>query len=426
MGEWSPLFDGLDRDRAIDAAVAVADALAAPQADTGTHDTAPTLNGTLGATLFLTALGETTGDTSYTKTAAALLDDAIGRAADVEHPELSLYGTPLGLGWAVAVLRPRLSPGEPDDENDVDTFVGNVLAADGWPWPVDLMHGLAGLGMYCLARLPLESARRNAAHVVRHLASLAEAEGPGVTWRYVPLPGAPFRFTEERPDGHVNVGFAHGVPGIVAFLAAAADADVAGTRDLLEPALRWLRAQRLPPGERSAFPKLVVPGRRPRGTRLAWCYGDPGVAVALLLAGRALGDGDVVEQARDVARRCAGQSPEGVDGDGVDGPTLCHGSAGLGHLFNRLGHALGDERVLDLARHWFGVTLDRDLATLTAIDRAAAKQVLAHGGRLAVEPGPGMLFGAAGTGLALLAATSDQEPWWDGVLFVQRPGRWSG
>jgi lantibiotic modifying enzyme len=413
------LMAGAAGDRAVEAAGAIASALRAAPPPPGSTDAAPTLGGTLGAALFFTALGEATGDRADTDLAVAILDEAVARVAALEQPSIGLYGAPVGLAWADAVLRPRLAPGEEDGETDVDRFVGNALAQDRWPWPNDLLHGLAGLGTYALARLPHDSARATLARVVAHLANLAEEDDAGVAWRFVPVPGGPFRFTEHRPEGNVNVGFAHGVPAIVTFLAAAHRAGVAGAGELLGPAVRWLVAQRLPAGERSAFPAYVVRGRPATGTRLAWCYGDPGVAVALLAAGDALGDSDLVALAGGVARGCGARTD-----DGVEAAMLCHGSAGLGHLFHRLGRALGDERLLDLARHWFGVALDRHLPGLLVVDRVRAKEVVAAGGTLAVEPGYGFLSGAAGAGLALLSAASGEEPWWDGALFVQPPGTW--
>lgn len=54
-----------------------------------------------------------------------------------------------------------------------------------------------------------------------------------------------FAFNEHQPEGHVNLGFAHGVAGILAFLAAAAEAGVPAAREPLEQGVRWFVAQRL-------------------------------------------------------------------------------------------------------------------------------------------------------------------------------------
>lgn len=403
---WTTLLEGPDRERVTETATAVSDALLA--SPPGGGDVAPTLNGTLGAVLFLAEWGSASGQSAYTDAAGALLDEAIDAASDLDRPSTGLYGAPLGVAWVDAMLRPS------HDENDVDLFVRAAVERDAARRPNDLMHGLAGLGAYCLARLPRASARRGLERVVGHLARTATEDADGLTWAFVPSAETPFRFDGARPEGHVNLGFAHGVPGIVAFLAAAERAGVPGARELLDPAVRWLVAQRLPAGAGAAFPSFVFPGHEPAPSRLGWCYGDPGIAVALLAAGEALRSDGVVALARDVALGC---EPRDEDVDA----TLCHGSAGLGHMFNRLGQALGDERLLELARRWFGVTLDRHLGGLTVVDREQTKQILAGGGTVAVDAGYGLLFGAAGVGLALASAVSSRPPRWDAALFVSPP-----
>ena len=400
-----PLAEGPVRDRVCDAGNAIADALLAyPPAGA---DAAPALNGTLGAVLFLAEWGAATGERSYATAADALLDEAIGTASLIDPPTIGLYGVPLGVAWVDAILRPD------DEDSDVDVFVGNVVDRDVWPGAHDLLHGLAGVGAYCLARLPRPGARRAVERVVDHLASSAREEPDGLTWPYVPAPGGAFVFNEHQPQGHVNVGFAHGVAGILAFLAGAVEAGVTAAREPLEQAVRWFVAQRLPPGRGSAFPAYVVAGVAPEPARLAWCYGDPGAAVALLAAGTALGDDGVVALARDVALGCAGR-------DGGDDATLCHGSAGLAHIFNRLSQSLGDEQLRELALHWLTLTLDRHGAGLTEVDRRRLEtQNAAHpDSDVPVDAGYGLLFGAAGVGLALASAVSNRPPQWDAPMFL--------
>ena len=413
---WTALLDGALRDRALGAAVAVATALSTTDFTENPAATELTLNGCLGTVIFLTALAESV-DSRYADAARMLFDDAAGRIDSIDDLTCGLYSVPIGIGLVDSMVRSRLGEdSETADDEDIDTFTANLLAVDPWTGPVDLIHGIAGLGVYCLARMPRPSAHASLTRIVTHLRTTAEETLEGLTWRYVSTLGEAAAFTERRPDGTVNCGFAHGVPGIVTFLAAAHKAHVPDAGDLLLSAVEWLTAHRLAPGEPTSFPAFVIPGRPPESSRLAWCYGDPGVAVALLAAGDALGESYLIDLARTVARGCATQSPAGV----ADA-TLCHGTTGLGHIFNRLAQALGDEVLLDMARTWFQRTLDRHLRHLTVVDRSSAKRLRDHGAVLAVEPGPGLLFGASGAGLALLAAATDAAPWWDAALLVDVP-----
>ncbi|HEU5060714.1 MAG TPA: lanthionine synthetase LanC family protein, partial [Kofleriaceae bacterium] len=113
-------------------------------------------------------------------------------------------------------------------------------------------------------------------------------------------------------------------------------------------------------------------------------------------AARALGSPAWEERALAIARRAAAR-PDGECG--VVDAGLCHGAAGLAHVFNRLHQASGDPALAAAAERWFGRAL--------AMDAPAE---------------PGILVGSAGLALALLAATGEDEPDWDGFLLLAQPG----
>ncbi len=86
--------------------------------------------------------------------------------------------------------------------------------------------------------------------------------------------------------------------------------------------------------------------------------------------------------------------------------SLCHGTAGTAHLFNRLFQATGEPIFESAAVTWFLRTLD-----------------LARTAPIAADPG--FLTGGAGIGLALLAAIHPSEPEWDRLLLSSIPSRQS-
>jgi len=189
-------------------------------------------------------------------------------------------------------------------------------------------------------------------------------------------------------------------------------------RPLLDGAVAWLLAQE-PTDRTQSFPCWVGPGISPKPTRLAWCYGDLGIAVALLQAARGVGETAWEREALRIARRCAGRP---VEQSGVRDSGLCHGTAGVGHLFNRLFQATGEEALREAARFWFARTLelrqaDKAIAGFPALisdpERPEEKRWVAD---------PGILTGAAGIALALLAATTDVEPEWDRMMLESIPG----
>src|SRR5205814_7193584 len=99
---------------------------------------------------------------------------------------------------------------------------------------------------------------------------------------------------------------------------------------------------------------------------------------------------------------------------------LCHGAAGLGHLFNRMYQATKDATLARAARFWFERTLamrrpGRGIGGFSTLSGKAD-------GTRYWENDPGLLTGSAGIALALLAATTSIEPAWDRMLLLSRPG----
>jgi lantibiotic modifying enzyme len=346
--------------------------------------------------------------------ATALLDHAVG-AADASDLSVSLFSGLVGTGYALAIAD-RLdgdhsgddSGGLADDEpDDLDQLVARVLALDEWPGSFDLMRGLVGIGVFCLARRPKPSADAALARVVEHLERIAEPVGSSSTWRTRPE-GLPLERAEQFPDGYFDTGLSHGVAGVVAFLAAAAEAGVPNAAGLRDRGLNWLLDQRLATGGPTGdYPLLRGPDDEPTGGRLAWCYGDAGLAVALLAAGA---DDEGTRLAMVAARRTDASS-------GVVDAGLCHGSAGLGHVFNRLAQRTSSDEVASAARRWLADALARRTAATAAAGFTAVLPD-GKGGRVEV-PTIGLLEGAAGIALALQSAVASSQPEWDAAFLLR-------
>jgi hypothetical protein len=417
---WRPLIEGAAARQIHDLLRVIADELA--QAGPGSDGFDACLGaGSAGIAVFFAYLeraGLAPGAAEQSERFLAAAEEAIG-TCDLGA---SLMGGFAGIAWATEHVRGPAPPGEEDPLEEIDAAL-HALLADEPAWAGrGFMHDVVGLGQYALERLPRASARLLLEQVVRRLAECAERGPAGPTWFTRPEQLAP-EFRTACPRGNYNLGLAHGVPSVIALLASACARGVAVNvaRPLLEGAASWLQAQRLPPGGDSAFPFWIAPGSPPVPARSAWCYGDLGVAAALLHAARALGGTAVEEQAVAVARLAARRDPART---GVSDAGLCHGAAGLAHMLLRLHRATGLPELHDAARSWLTRTLEmrqpgRPVGGFPSYDpeRASLRaQRSSDRGPWVAEPG--LLAGAAGVGLALLAAVSDIEPAWDRVLLV--------
>jgi lantibiotic modifying enzyme len=343
--------------------------------------------------------------------AVAWLDAAID-AVSKTRARPDLFGGFCGVAWTAAHLQGMglLYP-EEDPCAAIDEALLAYVEKGPWHGQYDLISGLAGYAVYGLERLPRPVALATLEHIVDCLDELAEWSGEGATWHTPPELLLPLQ-RALAPEGYHNLGLAHGVPGVIAVLGQIAAAGVAREKAerLLEGAARWLLAQEIS-GQDAGF-AWIAEEKTP--ARSAWCYGDPGVAAALFVAARAVGNEVWEREAIRIALRAAARDPARA---GVVDPGLCHGSAGLAHIFNRFFQATGDEQFADAARVWF----ERTLAFRRPGEGVGGFSSWkgAFDGRAARwEPDPGFLTGAAGIGLALLAAVSDVPPDWDRVLLL--------
>ncbi|MCP3061802.1 lanthionine synthetase C family protein [Myxococcus sp. K38C18041901] len=383
--KWRPLVEGALREEVLRVVHGLARALA--EMLPGRAPDASLASGDSGLALLFAWLDKVDASEDFAGVARGLLDDAMEAVAS-RPMGMSLHSGVSGVAWALEHL------GEGDDAlEEVDAALAERLVVAPWTGPVELLSGLVGLGVYALERLPRVEARRCLEGVVARL---------GETWR------------RESPEGGHDLGVAHGVPGVIAVLAGAVRAGVAesAARGLLDDVWSWVMAQRLPQVGRR-FPHQVVRGRTPRPARAAWCYGDPGVSLVLFTAARDVGESrwesDALELARDAAMRP-------LEDSGVKDAPLCHGSAGLLHIYNRFHQATGEELFESAARRWLEHVL-RSWQPGRGIGGYAFWGQDARGAPAWVER-PGLLEGTAGIALTLLAAASAVEPSWDRVLLM--------
>lgn len=407
---WHPLLSGPPADRTLEAVHEIAATL--PSASE-----AGLAGGQAGQAVFYAYLALHDNDEAQADRAAALLESAVETVATRPLPPTLYTGFP-GVAWATEHLQGRLfEPGEDDEDPSlgIDEALLGALERSPWPGDYDLITGIVGIGVYALERLPRPTAAACLERIIERLAELAERTPEGATWFTEPERLPPWQ-REINPNGYYNLGVAHGIPAIIALLAGAAAGGVAGARPLLDDTVRWLLAHRLEPGADSCFGSWFYPGQPANASRLAWCYGDLGIAASLLAAARAVHEPAWEREALDLALAAALRPSQTAM---VRDAGLCHGAAGIGHLFNRMYQSTGEERLADAARFWLGHALEiRQPGEGIAGFRAWAAE---QDGESSWRTDPSFLEGAAGIGLALLAAVSAVEPAWDRVLLVSLP-----
>lgn len=341
---------------------------------------------------------------SWDETADELLDAAIRRTEEVPDVRPSLYGGVAGLGWVIHHVDRLREKWDPEATEVLDTELLAHLERLDTPAPAfDLMGGLVGLGVYGLEARNRQIVER----VVDRLGACCEEHAEGLTWRTPPEQMGRASF----PEGHFNLGLAHGVAGVLAFLADLHGASVVDASDLLQGAVGWLRRQKLGDNERRTFPWAVAPDRPPLtwGFDPGWAYSDAGIAFAVFRAGEVLDDRGLIRDALSIAEREARTLADVP----VRNPGIGFGPAGFARIFTRWYQRTGRVVFRDAAKQ----ALD-DLLALRRPGKGVAGFITVD--RKGRERGSnvGFLGGAGGIGLVLLAACSSTEPGWDRLLLL--------
>jgi lantibiotic biosynthesis protein len=402
---WNPLLTGVMRDTALENIRALTRSFStAPATD---QRSASLSAGTAGLAVCHAVIACSGRDERSRDLAAACLDSAIDVLAS-QPLSLSLYSGLTGIAWA-ADLVDRLLPGETGDRNDdLDAALAHAIGRYPDAGPYDLIDGLTGLGIYALARWPRPAAAQCLEGVLDRLAARARSDRHGVYW-----PSSAAQLAGPRrelyPAGGVDIGMAHGMTGLVPLLARACALGVPApaVRPLLDGAVAWLLAHLTDGPDGPTAPSFIAVGVPPSPARSAWCYGDPGLALALLLAARDVGEPGWERAGLELALRAAARPAEL---SGVTDAAVCHGTAGLAHLFARMYQLTGVPELADAALAW----MQRTLAQIGRVAPGRARS----GPDPAPWSGQGLLEGAAGVALVLLAGCQPEEPVWDQMLLV--------
>ncbi|GIG67802.1 lanthionine synthetase C family protein [Phytomonospora endophytica] len=266
----------------------------------------------------------------------------------------------------------------------------------------DLIHGLVGLGVHLLRRHPDHDVTRD---VLAYLVRLTEPKGgtAGLPSWWMPT-GPSGQSDQDFPDGHGNFGLSHGIAGVLALLSLSVirGAAVPGVVDAIGRICAWTD-QWLQCSDGAAWwPGLITldqhhirridPILRPRPS---WCYGIAGAARAQQLAGLALRDARRQELAEE-AILAVFKDPDQLDR--LDGPGLCHGTAGLLQSAWRIAAD--------------ALTPSNIHAELPQLTRHLIEQLARS------DTEPELMDGTAGAALTLHSVATGVVPDWDAFLLL--------
>lgn len=261
----------------------------------------------------------------------------------------------------------------------------------------DLVHGLTGLGLYLLHAHPDHSLSKEVVgYLIRITEPLGDDTGKPPWWLPSNLAGVPH---PDFPEGHGNIGTAHGISAVIALLAYAIlhGHDTPAANDALAALTRWTDAHRQH-DTGVWWPPHVTPRTDPIRHRPSWCYGTAGTARAQQLAGIAQKDASRQQHAEEAMLAVL---TDMTQRDRLDGIGLCHGRAGLLQSACRMAAASSDQSRAEQLKALVPRLADELAGQLTADEHNV----------------PELMDGTAGAALALHTATvGTPATSWDAFL----------
>jgi hypothetical protein len=343
----------------------------------------------------------------FRKSSDKFVESLLGNAQ--RRPLYSLYGGVVGIAWLLSHLA-HLDDGEPRI-GAVDRVLLAGLAKS-WKSVYDLIDGLVGIGLYSLERLPASEGRQILDLVVQRLGDLADERTGAKTW-FTPVESIPREQREKFPRGYYNLGMAHGIPGVIRLFAEAVRADVNAetAQRMLESTVPWLLGKIVKQGDDQFLRGYVEGDPLPR-RRLAWCYNELGAMTAIIIAGKICGHSEWIDRAAEVLTTTVGTP---LDLSGARDASLCHGTAGIAHIYQWLGYELDSGAFREESRRWFEITVKmREEGRYSggyfyiSMD-PETKERIRTTNHTFLEGGPGI-------GLALLSAAWNVLPGWNRLL----------
>lgn len=280
----------------------------------------------------------------------------------------------------------------------------------------DLIAGLTGMGVYFLSRHDGDALRP----ILERLVALTEAQATLPAWQ-TPAALSSSWMLQSFPEGHLNCGLAHGIPGPLALLSLALRDGhaVAGQESAIARTADWLARHSLTDAWGVNWPAAVPLTRKDdrlvagttdglHPTHAAWCYGSPGVARALWLAGSATKNTAFSTLALDAIKAVLRRPP---DARALSSPAFCHGLAGLLCITLRFRHDVDEPLFTSCGR-----TLMREIEEMHEPETLLGYRTTEPGGGRIEQPG--LLDGAPGIAMVLLAASTHQAPNWDRLFLL--------
>ncbi len=317
-----------------------------------------------------------------------------------------------GVGWFFSYLEKQ---GIIDDINydEIDNYLlielNNQIKLNHY----DFLHGALGISFYFIFKANNTKNSKYAQIISELIDWLSESSINESYGEYHITKWMSYDITKQK--NIFNISMSHGMSSILVLLTKIINICKSNEKKkvefLIEGVVNYITTQNIDFNiYGSHFPSYSIESEITiKKSRLAWCYGDLGIACAIWQAGKALNKLEWQNIAKRVLLDAANRT--NLDVEFVTDAGLCHGTAGIAHIFNRMYCNIGDSKLKIAHDFWVNETLK-----MSKFKDGLAGYKAINGNEYINDSS--LLEGISGIGLMLLSSISDNVSNWDECLLL--------
>jgi len=367
--------------------------------------------GNIGISLFLFYYSQFCGDDKFYNKAQKLIEKSFEIVQNGVNYQ-TFAGGLAGLGWFIEHLSQNnfLEVDTNEIIGDLDDFLYKYMLDEIKKGKYDYLHKAGGIALYFLLRKTNPKSKKYLEEYVDCLAEHSEVDQTSIKWK------SEIIVADKEPIKGFNLSLSHGMSSIIGILSKILKRGINKdkTDKLLRGAIDYILSNQFDiKNSLSYFPNSIsLHGDKGAASRLAWCYGDLGISVALWNASKALNSKELEQKSIEILLHSTKRKD--LIENNIIGTGLCHGTAGIGHIFNRMFINARNKEFKEAAEYWFKKTLK-----LAKFEDGLAGYKTWRTEKLGGWTNDySFLEGISGIGLAMISYVSDIEPVWDECLLL--------